>query len=163
MDNYEIYYIDFYNTLDNHFGYNAKSGGQNGGSRYTNESREKMSKSHKDLLKNPIEIEKLRSYALETWSDKTYRESRCGENHQMYGKHHNDDTKQKMRDSHLGKKYAPRRTNSIMCVENQEVYPNATEAAKKLGLKTPHKILEICRGNLSTYNGYSFVFLNNVC
>lgn len=88
LDDREIYWINFYNTISRDNGYNLKSGGQNGGSRYSEQSRKKMSLAHKEFFKNEENIEMLRKNALAMWSDKDYHKSRCGENHPLYGKNY---------------------------------------------------------------------------
>ena len=47
LDDKEKWWIRFYQVQYREFVYNGKDGGQNGGSKYTDESRRKMSESHK--------------------------------------------------------------------------------------------------------------------
>ncbi len=182
LDELEIHYIDFYNTTNNNYGYNLKSGGQNGGSRYTDTSREKMSKSHKDLLKNQEEIDKLRQHSLKTWSNDVYRESRSGENHPMYGKHLSDEWKNKIskgnkgkkkprteehqkkltesiRKSLCGKEPVNKNKNKIYCFETDIIYEDSIDARNKLGLNSSPHILDVCNGKRNTCGGYHFKFI----
>lgn len=67
LDDREQYWINFYNTMDRDFGYNLKTGGQNGGSVMSDETKEKMSISVKNSYNNS-NLRKTRSLnALEQW------------------------------------------------------------------------------------------------
>ena len=74
LDEWEQYYINFYNTLSPN-GYNLQEGGRGGVP--SEDARRKMSNAHKGLC--------------------------AGEKHPMFGKHHSDETKQKISKSHKGK------------------------------------------------------------
>jgi len=52
LDSKEIYYINYYNTIDDRYGYNMKTGGQNCSVEYSDELREKLSESVKASYKN---------------------------------------------------------------------------------------------------------------
>ena len=71
LDTMEIDYIAKLNTYDPDFGYNKTYGG--GGSRATEETKEKMSEAQK------------------------------GKNNPMYGKHHSEEAKRKLSEAHKGK------------------------------------------------------------
>ena len=103
LDVREIFYIDLFNTDDRNSGYNLKSGGQNGGSKYSEESRKKMSETHKELYKDEKNIEILKQNGLKVWANEEYRKSRSGENHPLYGKHLSEDIRKKISDSNKGK------------------------------------------------------------
>ena len=49
--------------------------------------------------------------------DCPWMKERSGENHPNFGKHPNEETKQKMRESHLGKKRGPYKKKLIEIVE----------------------------------------------
>ena len=74
LDEWEQYYIEFYNTLSPN-GYNLQEGGRGGVP--SEDARRKMSKAHKGLC--------------------------AGEKHPMFGKHHSEETKKKIGKSHKGK------------------------------------------------------------
>ena len=74
LDEWEQYYINFYNTLSPN-GYNLQEGGRGGVP--SEDARRKMSKAHKGLC--------------------------AGEKHPMFGKHHSEETKKKIGKSHKGK------------------------------------------------------------
>ena len=71
LDEWEQYYINFYNTLSPN-GYNLQEGGRGG--LPSDETRRKMSDSHKGLC--------------------------TGEKHPMFGKHHSEESKKKMSQNH---------------------------------------------------------------
>jgi len=74
LDNREQYWIDFYNTMDRDFGYNLKTGGQNGSSVMSDETKEKMSISVKNSYNNS-NLRKTRSLnALEQWANPIIKE-----------------------------------------------------------------------------------------
>ena len=82
LDEKEEYYIQKYNTLDQTKGYNLKHGGSKG--KYTQESKDKMSRSQKIYHKNNPNIQ-------------------TGKNNPMYGKHHRKETKKKIQKKLKGK------------------------------------------------------------
>jgi len=79
LDKKECCYIEQYNTFDD--GYNLTKGGDAGtfGHKHSKETKKKMSKIAKKRLEIP-------------------------ENHNFYGKHHSEKTKEKIRNSKLGQK-----------------------------------------------------------
>ena len=74
LDEKEEYYIQRYNTLNQKFGYNLRHGGSNG--KHTKETILKMSENHLDT---------------------------SGRNNHMYGKHHSEETKNKISETKKGK------------------------------------------------------------
>lgn len=74
LDDLEEYYISIFHTTNARFGYNISTGGSNGllGHKKSDETRKRMSVAN------------------------------TKEKHPMWGKHHKDDTKQKMKNSHSG-------------------------------------------------------------
>ena len=77
----EIFWINFYGSRNPEVGYNITLGGDGGSfsSLFSEETRQKMSESAKERCKN------------------------SKHNVSMYGKHHTEETKRKMRVSHVGK------------------------------------------------------------
>ncbi|MFR7913752.1 hypothetical protein [Eubacterium ramulus] len=61
MDDREIYWINFYNTISRDNGYNLKSGGQNGGSILSEYSKEKLRESIKNSYNNS-NLREIRSF-----------------------------------------------------------------------------------------------------
>lgn len=75
LDMKEIYYIDYYNSTNDKYGYNEEFGGSRGIPSI--ETREKMSKNHADIN---------------------------GENNPFYGKHHSKENKEKISKANSGEK-----------------------------------------------------------
>ena len=160
LDDREQYWIDFYNTMDRDFGYNLKTGGQNGGSIMSDETKEKMSISVKNSYNNS-NLRKTRSLnALEQWANPIIKEKILGKNNGMYGKHHSEESKKKMSEHSKGRKSWRRNTTPILCVETNIKYDDATDVKNKLGYDSSG-ILKACRGEFKTSYGYHWKFIND--
>lgn len=182
LDAKEINYINLYNTTDRSCGYNLKFGGQNGGSKYTDESREKMSRTQKELCKDPKNLEKLRQYSIKNWVNEEYRQSRSGKNHPLYGKHLSEETRKKISDankekpkpprskqhceaiskSHKGKESPKKNTTPVKCVELNLTFKDAITAGKELNIKSSNHVIDVCMGRRQTCGGYHFEFVDNI-
>jgi len=179
LDEREIYWIHYYNTTDREYGYNSKEGGQNGGSVYTEESCKKMSESHKKLLEDPAEREKLSQYSKRVWANEDYRKSRSGENHHMYGKKLPEEWRRKISESGKGKhcertpaqiraleivhqNYKPKNKilTPVRCIELNKIYDNPTVAANEFGVYTSC-ITRVCNGKRQTFAGYHWEYFEN--
>lgn len=161
LDVREVYYIELYNTTNRDLGYNLKSGGQNGGSVYSEETRKKMSESVKQSYDDYL-IEKRRQDALNQWNDIKIKEKHTGINNGMYGKHHSEETRNKLREiakSKINKK--KKEIRKILCVELNIIYDNASVAAKEIGNIYSNNILSVCYGKRQTTGGYHFKFIED--
>lgn len=69
LDKKEIYYINFYNSLNRDDGFNLKSGGQNGGSILSDEVKEKIKVAVTNSYKNSNLKEFRRESALKQWEN----------------------------------------------------------------------------------------------
>lgn len=99
----EIYYIEYYNTLNRNHGYNLKSGGQCNGSQVTDYVKEKLSKALKKTYANNEEIREMRrKAALAQWSNPEIKAKILKENNGMYGKHHTAEAKKKISEKKNG-------------------------------------------------------------
>ena len=164
LDAKEIYYIDLYNTLNRNYGYNLKSGGQNGGSKASDYIRQKQSESLKQAYANNEQLkEQKRIDALKQWKNPKIKEKIMGKNNGMYGKKHTEETKQKIRDARHGKSSSNRNKTSILCVELNKVFVDATTAAKEFSCQSG-TILAVCREKRKTCCGYHWKFIleNNI-
>ena len=97
LNEWEKYYIKFYNTLWPN-GYNLSEGGEGG--IMCEEIRKKMSLSHKGQIPH----NKGKHYSEET--KKKISEVTSGEKNPFYGKHHSEETKQKISDSQKGRQFS---------------------------------------------------------
>ena len=154
LDKKEIYYINTYNTLNRDYGYNLKSGGQNGDAKVLQYVRQKLSSSLKQSYSNNEALRiKRRNDALRQWSDPKIKEKITGSNNGMYGKHHTEEAKQKMREKRIGKPSPQRNIIPVFCVELDRQFENAITAAKELSICSS-SILRVCRGERKTCGGF---------
>lgn len=74
------------------------------------------------------------------------------EKNPMYGRHHTEEAKKRVSEANKGKRcgkehHAARR---VMCINTQEVFDTATEAAKAYNLKSRSSITLCCKGDTQT-------------
>lgn len=163
LDDKERYYIESHNTLNRDYGYNLKSGGQDYGVKASEYVGKKISESLKRAYENEDLRQQSRNNALKQWANPEIKAKILGENNGMYGKHHTEETKQKMSEKKKGKPSPKQNMNPVYCVELDKVFINATAAAKEL-LLHGSMILQVCYGNRKTCGGYHWKFLleNNI-
>lgn len=139
LDSKECYYILLYNTMNDEFGYNLHSGG--GVNRAISEiTRLKLVEAGKKSHINYI--------------------TPCGKDNPLYGKHLSEETKEKIRQAHLGKKLSDEvkkkmsrsrkgsknpRCVAVYCPELDESFWGAKEAQDKYGVNK-NKISECIHG-----------------
>ena len=121
----EVYYIKIYNSNDPNYGYNSQSGGNN----------YKMSEEHKNKI----------SEALKGIDHH-------GEKNSMYGKHHSEETKNKIRNT--------KNCLKVKCVETGDVFETCHLAAQWAGLQRDGHIPEVCKGKRKTAGGYHWEEFN---
>lgn len=163
LDEKEIYYIGYYNTLDRLNGYNLQSGGQ-AYNNHSEESKKKISESNLKAYREHPEYKQRRSQdALKQWSDPKIKAKIIGSHNGMYGRHHTEESRKKMSDSRKGKPSPKRNMTPVLCVELNKIYDCASSAAKDLGIS--NSILEVCYGHRHTAGGYHWKFIseNNIC
>ena len=147
LNELEVYYIDFYDTLNRDKGYNLTSGG----GAYKHYSKEVCEKISKALMGHEVSLE-TRIKVSEHHADVS------GSNHPMYGRKHTEEAKEKMRQAGLGRPSARKILTPVLCVELDVVYENATDAGKALHLDSS-AILKCCRGERKTCGGYGWSFV----
>ena len=153
LDEREIYYIDYYKTLNDSYGYNLKAGGQEGAiSEY---GKIKKSNSLKYTYQNTDLKEKRRQDAFKQWSNPEIKAKHMGENNGMYGKTHSKEARKKMSDARKSK-------IPVFCQELNRIFDCAVDAAKELNLRSDG-ILCACKGRYKSSGGYhwNFVLGNN--
>ena len=148
LDEKEIYYINFYKTLNRDKGYNLMSGGTFG-RKYSIESRMKMSESLKGHEVSPESRIKISKNHADV----------SGKNNGMYGKHHTEEAKKRVSEANKGKISAKRNRNAVYCIELDKTFDDATEAGKALNIDGSC-ILKCCRGERKTCGGYHWKFTN---
>ena len=157
----EVFYIDYYNTLNRDFGYNLKTGGQNCPTYCTDEVRKKMSESIKRSYDNNDLRQRRSETTKQYWENPENKMRITKENNVMFGKHHTDETKKKISDTKKSKQYEPHNKNftKVFCEELNMEYSSASAAAKELKLDSSG-ILKTCRGEHHTCGGYHWHFID---
>lgn len=138
LDNKECYYISLYNIMNDNYGYNLQTGG--GANRIVSEiTRQKLSQAAKRR--------------------KTHHDV-SGSNNPMFGKTLSEETREKIRQSHLGTKASQETKNKlseirsgennprcipVYCPELDETFWGAKEAELKYGINS-NKISECING-----------------
>jgi group I intron endonuclease len=147
LNELEVYYIDFYDTLNRDNGYNLTSGG--GANKYY--SKEVCEKISRALVGHEVSLE-TRIKLSEHHADVS------GENHPMFGRKHSDEAIEKMRQAGIGRPSSRKILTPVLCIELNTVFENATDAGKKLNLDSS-AILKCCRGERKTCGGYRWDFV----
>ena len=164
----EVELIAKYQSSDREFGYNIALGGI-GSASISDETRKKMSESH--LGERNHNFGKPKSDEVKkklSASNKKFRkehppqsgwhhseESRLkmsqklkGRKSPLEGKHHKPDTVNKIREAN---------SRPVFCIETNEIYPNAREAADAKGTQYS-SISQVCNGHRKLAGGYSWRF-----
>lgn len=161
LDIKEMYYIDLYKSYIPEFGYNKTLGGEGG--RATEETKVKMSESHKGLLGTP-ESRAKQSLKLSGENNPMY--GRTGVLSPVFGRQKTDDEIQKIKDSwtvERRQKQSQRisgvnnpmteRTggqnpsaHKVVCINTGEVFDTIKSAAQWAGLKNHTNIIYVCNG-----------------
>ena len=147
LNELEVYYINFYETLNRDKGYNLTSGG--GVNKYY--AKEVCDKISQALMGHKVSLE-TRQKVSQNHADVS------GTKHPMYGKKHSEESKEKMRQAGLGRPSSRKNLTPVKCLELNIVFDNATEAGKTLNLDSS-AILKCCRGERKTCGGYIWSFM----
>jgi len=159
LDEKEVYYIDFFHSLNRNYGYNLKTGGQCIGVKVLDEVRNNISSAVKNSYTDELK-EKRRQDATNYWADPDNLKKITGENNGMYGKHHSVETRNKISKKKQGVPCIFRNRTPVLCIESQQEYNDATDAGKALGIDGS-AILKVCQGKRHTCGGYHWKFINN--
>lgn len=104
-------------------------------------------------------------------------EAKKGANHQNYGKHLSSETRRKISESNKGKKHKltdegrsalikahkgkpALNRKQVVCLETNEKYSSATEAAVFIGL-SKDRVAAACRGEQKTAGGYHWMYADD--
>ena len=169
LEEREKYWISQYNCVSPN-GYNLTYGGEIK-KIYSEETKRKISLSSKNrskesnlkianarkgkpnlYLKNIPKTKEQREKISKTL--KKYFENK--NNHPFYGKHHSEETKEKIRKSRVEKHFASKSNVKVMCVETGQIFSTMTEAGKWCGINT---VKECIYGRQKTAGGYHWIKL----
>lgn len=146
---WESFYIKYYKTLFNQFGYNLSSGGSH--PIPSKQTRQKMRQKKLGTKQTQQTKQKIRQSHLGKNFSKQHKEklSQAAKNRKIQGfqnKKHTQATKEK-----IGRKNG----KAVLCVQTGIVYYSAAEACRQLGLKSNH--INDCINNptrYKTFGGY---------
>lgn len=149
---WETYYINFYNTQSDKYGYNLSSGGSN--PIPSQETRQKMRQTrlgyvHSEETKEKIRQSHLNKKFTEEHKQHLSQAAKKRTVQSMKGKHHTEETKKI-----IGRKNG----KPVMCVETGIIYPSSKQACRQLGLKSNH--INDCINNPTRYKtvgGYHWI------
>ena len=71
----------------------------------------------------------------------------------MHGKHHSEESKEKIRQT--------KQSLKVRCVETGDIFDSCHLAASWAGLKRDGHIPEVCKGNRKTAGGYHWEVVND--
>lgn len=120
---------------------------------------------------NPLTREKYkdRKHNITEETKKKMSEAKIGKPSPMTGKHHTEETKQKLREINLGKTHTEEskkkmseahkgksaNIKKVYCVELDKVFNSIKECAEELNIDSSH-ISKVCKGKRKTVGGYHF-------
>lgn len=78
----------------------------------------------------------------------------------MPGFHHSEETKEKLRQAHIGKHDDSKLAKPVVCIELKKVWKSMSVAAKETGYGLK-KISSVCNGELITIGGYHWILVND--
>lgn len=137
LDIKEIMYIKQFDCINN--GYNHVEGGKNG--KLSEETKRKIGENTKRMWENMTE-EKINE--MKEKIGKSNRERfKNKENHPFYGKHHSEETKQKMSEVKKGKNNA--NSKMVICLTTKETFYCANEASECYNI-TSSAVQACCTG-----------------
>lgn len=147
----EIELITVYKSNRREYGYNVANGGNTIGS-VSDETRKKISSSLKGIPKerSPFKGKKHRPESKIKLSNK-----RKGKLNPMYGRQLSDETKTKMRSSHINGALC----KSIKCLETGEIFVSASDVARKMNLSQGN-VSSVARGEREHTKGFHFMYIN---
>lgn len=127
-NNLEENLIKTYKTQEDDFGYNIKAGGNN--FKHSEETKRKIGEANKIALKGQHWSEERKQLMSEKFS---------GENNPFFGKHHSEESLEKISQNRKGKG-----GKRIVCLNTGEVFDCMMDAARWCGLKTSASIGQVC-------------------
>lgn len=162
MDTLEVELIAKYNTTNRQYGYNLDSGGHIG-HHLAEETKQKLRDAHLGLKASEETKQKMseshRANPVRYWKDKKFSEehkkkiglSVKGDKNGMYGKHHSEEVKQKIREAN---------GTPVICLETKEIFPSETAASKAMGL-CENAVGQVIRGKTKTSGGFHWMKLSD--
>lgn len=170
LDEREQYWMDYYNSYDDRFGYNICSQASscrgvtawNKGIAMSDEFKAKVS----DGLRKYYSEHEVWNKGIpqtEVAKEKN-RIANTGENNGMYGRHHSDETKENIRNALKGRKATMEIREKlakypVRCVETGAEYASISIAADDVNC-TPGAIWRVLKGKNKTCRGYHWEYIS---
>ena len=157
---WENYYINFYHSRYNDNGYNIREGGSNG--------------TLAEITKQKLSIQAKEKGQWEGDKNPRHIDPLYGERNGMYGKHHSEETKQKISEKNKGRILSEEqkqkitkfmneqhpRAKKVHCIETDEIFLSARKAAE--AYNTSHScIARVCNGERKTTCGKHWEWYND--
>lgn len=164
----ESVWIRYYNSTNRKLGYNKKDGGSHG--KHTLEAKINMSKAQKAYFSthnNHFKGKKRPQYSGEG-NPNFGNHILSGEKHFNYGKHHSEETKQKIANSHTGIGAGEKNNSAINCVcyakecctgkiYKKNSYYSMRKLLENMGIKLNRAcVIQVLRGERKTHKGFIF-------
>ena len=143
-NHYEYLFINLFQTNNPQYGYNIDNGGKN--KKTSEETKKLISLHHADF---------------------------SGEKHPLWGKHHSEETKEKIRQSRIGKTLSEEtkrkiseklkgsknpRAKKVLCIETGQVFETAKDAGAWAN-RDYSSICKVCNGKAKTCGGYHWQYI----
>lgn len=155
LDERERYYIDLYDATNHQYGYNMSGGGQINKAPTSDEILQRLSKAIKESYTS--ELRHYQSVRLtEAWKNPEMRELFLKGG--MHGRHHTEETKQRLSKMRMGVSVNMKYKDKVLCVETGIVYDNACVAAKTLSLDSS-SVVKVCKGERYMCGGFHWQFV----
>ena len=146
--------------------YSEKMSGENNpfyNKHHTEETKQKISEKNKGRKHTKEELNKMSESQKKRWDNmseeekkefgKKIRERQMGENNPMYGKHHTEETKQKLSKNNRCKKVAQYDMDGNFI----KTFNSIAEAQKTVGIKSGIRLC--CQGKIKQAGGYKWKFI----
>lgn len=140
----EIDIIAKYNSTDHKYGFNIENGGYGKG-KHSIETLKKMSEGRKGIQAWNKGV-KMSKEQRELFS-----KIRKGKTSSFKGKHHNEESKRKLSESH---------SKPVVCIETNIAYKSIKDAEINTGISRKN-IGKVCNGKLKTAGGYHWQFFDS--
>lgn len=132
--NFEKLLIEKLNTTNPNFGYNCSSGGDCGNA-FAGKTEEEMNQIRQKMS------ESRQGFEFSEECRKNISNSKLGEKHHMYGKHHSEEAKKKISNAFLGENH-PNYGKSMSEEQKQKI--SESKIGKYTGENSPHARIVIC-------------------
>lgn len=109
---------------------------------------------HKENMNNPITREKLSDIYFSEERRKKISDANKGHKNAMYGKHHSDETKQKISDAHTKKSVVQLYKDKIIKIYNSLI------AVEKDGFHVG-AVCKCCQGKQKSHKGFNWMYLSD--